>query len=172
MLRRLSPLRTLALLAILTFAGAILPSSASSGTFEWNEGSQISGTTWQNEVWGKTRCVEYYRPATPANTISVGCFKWYGDDLYVVDHEADGKSAVLYWKLDNGARSGVCRNRFGKGNFARCFKDMPEERSIFIQAGVWNGGTKTKSRLTLSQGCWWTVDIGRPDPPCDGPYPQ
>ncbi len=53
--------------------------------------------------------------------------------------KADGKSAVAYWViLEEGGRTGACRNSLGAGTWARCNKDFPEGKRMSVKAGTYD----------------------------------
>ncbi|MEU1398990.1 hypothetical protein ABZ403_23355 [Micromonospora zamorensis] len=86
-----------------------------------------------------------------------------GDYLYIIDHRGDSKSAVIYWKLLQSGRHGVCVNNLGAGTGGTCNKNFPEGDAISIQVGVWDGSSspKTLSALKLTKfDCWWKVSNG------------
>ncbi len=56
-----------------------------------------------------------------------GCYQTYGDVFHVWDTNKDGQSTGVHWKLSDGSRFGICRNKLGaSGEPGDCDKNFPE----------------------------------------------
>lgn len=77
------------------------------------------------------------------------CFKYNGDDFYVKDTKADGRSADAIWEFNIRCgsghwclyRQGICRNGSGNGTWVRCNKDFYENDELWFTDAVsvgWN----------------------------------
>lgn len=67
----------------------------------------------------------YLSTCVPSDGIVESCFESEGDDFWVRDNEADGKSAAVKWRTDYG-RTGKCINSHGSGTWHECMFDMAE----------------------------------------------
>jgi len=86
-------------------------------------------------------CVESWSDPPPGITAAV-CFVPHGDYFYVKDLLADGKSAVAYWVLQDGTRTGACRNSRGANRWGRCNKSFSESSKLTLRAGTYDANTK------------------------------
>ncbi|MGW0365807.1 hypothetical protein [Streptomyces sp. NPDC002990] len=58
-----------------------------------------------------------------------GCFKAYGDKIWVEDTKSDGFRVVVRWQTNYG-RSGECHQTGGAGSAGVCNYDMREDGQI------------------------------------------
>lgn len=68
------------------------------------------------------------------------CFEFDGDDFWVRDNRADGRSAVVVWSTSYN-RYGSCRNSHGAGKWHECKYDMAENQFLYWDHYVYDGDT-------------------------------
>jgi hypothetical protein len=115
--------KLLTISAIVFAATTMAATPASAASYEYNTATAISGSPNYD--------------ACSNTSITFACFQANGDQLWVYDGKADGKSAVLVW--ENGARKGACRNSSGSGKWAHCNKDFTEGSRIYFRGCVYDG---------------------------------
>jgi len=74
---------------------------------------------------------------TGSDNIVASCFEQDGDDFWVYDAEADGRSAVVVWETSYG-RTGSCRNSHTYGNWHECTYDMFEGDPVGSTSVRWD----------------------------------
>lgn len=79
------------------------------------------------------------------NTYVKVCFKTNGDQVWVLDREPDGASAVGYIQGPGGNYSYYCVNSLGAGNWAHCDRDFPEN-AYYVYRGYTKNGTNGELR--------------------------
>jgi hypothetical protein len=109
----------------------------------WKTGDQVGAPNWTE--WDPPAfAVSYDTPSDGSQPKcgpdSVVFVKRAGDYLFVKDTCKDGRSAVgrVSWS-PNEYRT--CRNPYGRGTWARCNFDWPENEAKVAVGGVYNGST-------------------------------
>jgi hypothetical protein len=101
------------------------------------------------------------RATSEPATIEV-CYEKNGDRWWVLDLEADGNSALVYWFNYRGGgatpyREGFCVNSLGKGVWGRCDKNYYEDSELEAYPCVWDrssGGIDDEARC--NNNAHWT----------------
>ncbi|WBQ05195.1 hypothetical protein [Kribbella sp. CA-293567] len=102
---------------VLTFGAAVTPAAAADS---WSVGTKVSGPGGACNY------------AFVANNAVKVCFEPDGELLYVYDGKSDGRSAIGEVSFSHKG----CRNKWGKGTWARCNYSWPEGKKAFIIGGT------------------------------------
>lgn len=105
-------------------------------------------------------CTHQWNSTPGTGYTALACFVPHGDYFYVFDALADGKSAVAYWVLLDGTRSGACRNALGAGTWARCNKNFTEGVYMSVRAGTYDGDTGVINDVAPTMYCNSATHIG------------
>lgn len=87
------------------------------------------------------------RKSARGNSHLVVCFQPYGDKVWVYDGAKDGRRAVAVWKGVDFRRSGKCYNAHGKGHWAYCNYNFPEEHAIGLSGYTQNGANGKQQNI-------------------------
>lgn len=142
----------ISLLLILSTLFPIFVAAPANAATYWLVGVEVSGIpsgTW-GPVWGRngrdTDCL--YDTGWGGR----GVIKHDGDYMYVRDMCADGASTLMQLTILSGSGTGdhyICRNKHGKGSWARCNFDWPENRLIQVSIGFYDAQTGDQ---------WWDYE--------------
>lgn len=89
--------------------------------------------------------------STSTATAGTGCFKAYGDVVYVYDGAADGYHVEV--RIQGSTDNYVCRNYAGSaGGWQACNFDMPENMPILVHTVLFDGSTTINVSWTTMMG--------------------
>ena len=89
-----------------------------------------------------------------------GCFFYNGDDFWLVDKAGDGYSVAIQWKLTDGSRSGLIRDKLGNGVNSMLDKDFPETATLKWRMGRCNQSATNDCRQATDYINWGARDDG------------
>lgn len=87
------------------------------------------------------------RGTARGNSHLVVCFQAHGDKIWVYDGAKDGRRAVAAWKGVDFGRSGTCYNALGKGHWAYCNYNFPENHAIGLSGYTKNGPNGSQKNI-------------------------
>jgi hypothetical protein len=86
----------------------------------------------------------------------IACFFQYGDDFWISDQAEDGFSVGVQWKLTDGSRSGLIRDKLGYHVSSMRYKDFDEGTIMKWRVGRCNGSSTNDCHQASDYVDWGT----------------